>query len=226
MSNSRPSSTRSCIPSGSPPRWRRPIACSRPNREPTAPIGAGLSVLHRRITGSKSLTYLLQKNSMKAILDDISPELPVEPTIGRCWGPNGYVSEHFRVLHANHDRTYPRGKGRNTLRGPRMTVTTPPTAKTAIRTFQQWIPTPKCALCPRYEGLERHHKTFRSQGGGDEAENLALLCRVCHGAVHGLRVIVDDFSCATCPVLANAGCYFGERLLGRSQDTPHPWEIS
>lgn len=107
-----------------------------------------------------------------------------------------------------------------------MTAQALPTAKPAVRTFADWLPTPKCTLCPATTGLERHHKQFRSQGGTDEEGNLALLCRVCHGAVHGLRIIQDGFGCDTCPVLARDGCYFGERVLGRPQRTPHPWEGS
>lgn len=34
-----------------------------------------------------------------------------------------------------------------------------------------------------------HHIKLRSQGGGNELNNIALLCRKCHGARHGRKII-------------------------------------
>ena len=34
---------------------------------------------------------------------------------------------------------------------------------------------------------EAHHRIYRSQGGGDEVENLEALCAACHGAEHSQR---------------------------------------
>jgi 5-methylcytosine-specific restriction endonuclease McrA len=36
-------------------------------------------------------------------------------------------------------------------------------------------------------GFDLHHIVPRSQGGGDEVENIILLCRKCHNAAHGLE---------------------------------------
>ena len=35
--------------------------------------------------------------------------------------------------------------------------------------------------------LHQHHEVLRSQGGGDEPENLVLLCRSCHSKRHGIN---------------------------------------
>lgn len=43
-----------------------------------------------------------------------------------------------------------------------------------------------CERCEERRGVALHHKTFRSQGGGDERENLEWLCRPCHDEAHGL----------------------------------------
>lgn len=34
------------------------------------------------------------------------------------------------------------------------------------------------------KGTEVHHRLMRSQGGGHEAENLALCCEPCHSFIH------------------------------------------
>ena len=52
-----------------------------------------------------------------------------------------------------------------------------------------------------------------------------MLCEVCHGAAHGVKIIKNGFACAVCPILAR-GCYFGEALLGREIVTAPPWEIA
>lgn len=46
-----------------------------------------------------------------------------------------------------------------------------------------------CEICAVRQGVHVHHVTFRSQGGGDEPENVLWLCHVCHGEQHGLRVV-------------------------------------
>jgi hypothetical protein len=85
---------------------------------------------------------------------------------------------------------------------------------------------PTCGLCGCNANvpLERHHKVFRSHGGSDADENLVLLCKVCHGAVHGLKVAYNGHDCRSCPVRRTYGCHFGERVLGRPVITAHPWE--
>lgn len=44
--------------------------------------------------------------------------------------------------------------------------------------------TQHCEGCRAVFWTELHHKTFRSQGGGDEFENLEGLCEACHRARH------------------------------------------
>ena len=34
------------------------------------------------------------------------------------------------------------------------------------------------------EGLEIHHRKFRSQSGDDSEENLVTLCAKCHASIH------------------------------------------
>lgn len=90
--------------------------------------------------------------------------------------------------------------------------------------LQTWESRPVCALCKGNGPFHRHHKRFRSHGGR-EGENLVLLCQVCHGAAHGLKIVKGDFSCASCSVLASRGCYFGEKVLGREERTDPPWDV-
>jgi hypothetical protein len=43
----------------------------------------------------------------------------------------------------------------------------------------------KCEACGTKRGpFEVHHVKHRSQGGGDDLENLACLCRQCHRGIH------------------------------------------
>jgi 5-methylcytosine-specific restriction endonuclease McrA len=43
----------------------------------------------------------------------------------------------------------------------------------------------KCRMCGRSEGLaDVHHIIKRSQGGGDDMDNLITLCRNCHNKQH------------------------------------------
>lgn len=92
--------------------------------------------------------------------------------------------------------------------------------------MSEWKSTPTCFLCHCNASipLEQHHKVFRSHGG-QEGENLVLLCKVCHGATHGLKTIVGNHSCKTCSVRRTYGCYFGERVLGETVKTPPPWVL-
>lgn len=43
-----------------------------------------------------------------------------------------------------------------------------------------------CIVCGSPRDLEAHHIIYRSQRGGHELTNLALLCRCCHDAAHGI----------------------------------------
>ena len=45
-----------------------------------------------------------------------------------------------------------------------------------------------CEECGRVAN-DIHHKLKKSQGGTDDADNLIALCRRCHGAEHGIKVI-------------------------------------
>lgn len=40
-----------------------------------------------------------------------------------------------------------------------------------------------CEMCMA-SASEIHHLKFRSQGGGDEIENLAAVCKMCHYIIH------------------------------------------
>jgi hypothetical protein len=94
-----------------------------------------------------------------------------------------------------------------------------------VEAVMKWTERPVCFLCKTSVGpFHRHHKVFRSHGGGDEEENLVLLCEICHMAVHGQVFIRNDgHCCERCPVLKEYGCYFGERLLGFPVETLKPW---
>jgi 5-methylcytosine-specific restriction endonuclease McrA len=46
----------------------------------------------------------------------------------------------------------------------------------------------KCRVCKTAEGVDVHHIKFRSVGGEDTPENLAVLCRVCHQEIHSYRL--------------------------------------
>lgn len=91
--------------------------------------------------------------------------------------------------------------------------------------LQTWSTTPCCQLCKGNGPFHRHHKRFRSHGGSDATTNLVLLCEVCHGAVHGLLVVRDGFSCRSCSQKKRFGCYFGERVLGEEIVSEAPWDI-
>lgn len=47
-----------------------------------------------------------------------------------------------------------------------------------------------CQVCGAAvsENLEAHHIQFRSRGGGDETDNLVMLCHECHQKRHGERI--------------------------------------
>lgn len=42
----------------------------------------------------------------------------------------------------------------------------------------------KCAVCGSCNGLQIHHKIYRSNGGADTLENLVTLCEDCHMKEH------------------------------------------
>jgi len=51
-----------------------------------------------------------------------------------------------------------------------------------------------CEICGRRRhiaDLEIHHIRFKSQGGGDNLDNLICLCRRCHDKVHSKGMKVD-----------------------------------
>ncbi len=50
-----------------------------------------------------------------------------------------------------------------------------------------------CEICEREPGTEIHHRTFRSQGGGDVEENLMWIGRRCHDDIHSGRLNRYDF---------------------------------
>jgi len=39
--------------------------------------------------------------------------------------------------------------------------------------------------------VEAHHIRFRSMGGEDTTENVALLCKPCHSEIHAYRLAVS-----------------------------------
>lgn len=41
-----------------------------------------------------------------------------------------------------------------------------------------------CEHCHKEQAVDVHHLKFRSEGGGDEIENLIGLCRECHNLCH------------------------------------------
>jgi len=59
-----------------------------------------------------------------------------------------------------------------------------------IRNFLDHYDWLHCEKCGTSNGpFDVHHKIKRSQGGGDDPENLILLCRICHGREHGIKVL-------------------------------------
>ena len=53
-----------------------------------------------------------------------------------------------------------------------------------------WEDCRHCRECGCYLMLEQaipHHIVFRSQGGGDEAENVLIVCNRCHEKLHGIN---------------------------------------
>lgn len=49
----------------------------------------------------------------------------------------------------------------------------------------------RCRVCGLSWGLQVHHVTFRSQGGGHETSNLVTLCGLCHTSVHDRRMRIE-----------------------------------
>ena len=56
----------------------------------------------------------------------------------------------------------------------------------------------RCGARPDFRGLQKHHKTFKSQGGKNTVENEELWCAPCHFGEEGhrtenvKRVVVRD----------------------------------
>lgn len=94
-----------------------------------------------------------------------------------------------------------------------------------LEILHNWQSNPICTLCKNNGPFHRHHKKFRSHGGSNRETNLVLLCEVCHGAVHGILVIKNGFSCKNCLKKRDEGCYFGESLLDEFPKTDPPWNI-
>jgi hypothetical protein len=46
----------------------------------------------------------------------------------------------------------------------------------------------RCPRCRKVQPLTRHHIVPRSEGGPDEEDNIELLCRPCHNALHRMSV--------------------------------------
>jgi len=49
----------------------------------------------------------------------------------------------------------------------------------------------KCRHCGSTFMVEAHHIRFRSMGGEDTTENVALLCKPCHSEIHAYRLAVS-----------------------------------
>lgn len=58
----------------------------------------------------------------------------------------------------------------------------------ALRRFRLEHQGEPCDLCELRLGVHVHHKTFRSQGGGDVPDNLLWLCYICHDDIHSGRL--------------------------------------
>ncbi len=42
----------------------------------------------------------------------------------------------------------------------------------------------QCRCCGRNDGLHHHHLVYRSRGGVETTENVALICAFCHALIH------------------------------------------
>ena len=51
----------------------------------------------------------------------------------------------------------------------------------------------RCALCDSNRGIQIHHVIKRSQGGGDQPDNLITLCMYCHAVIHGATDPYADY---------------------------------
>jgi RNA-directed DNA polymerase len=49
----------------------------------------------------------------------------------------------------------------------------------------------RCRCCATPDKVDVHHIRFRSRGGDDVPQNLAVLCRVCHAEIHAYRLHVE-----------------------------------
>lgn len=50
----------------------------------------------------------------------------------------------------------------------------------------------KCEVCAS-RAVDIHHIKYRSQGGGDNIENIMALCRTCHDKAHSGKAIQPYF---------------------------------
>ena len=120
------------------------------------------------------------------------------------------------------------------LKRPRATQDTPP----AIRREVFWRDRGRCVVpgCRNATYLDLHHLDLRSEGGGNDPDNLVVLCGAHHGALHrgrlridgkvssGLRVSHADgttYGFMPSPLLADASAkaFAGLRTLGFSEKT-------
>lgn len=49
----------------------------------------------------------------------------------------------------------------------------------------------KCVRCSRVQGLEIHHRIQVKDGGGNETENLLVLCSRCHDEWHNIDAVLQ-----------------------------------
>jgi hypothetical protein len=111
---------------------------------------------------------------------------------------------------------------------------TPP----AIRREVFWRDRGRCVVpgCRNASYVDLHHLELRSEGGGNDPDNLVLLCGAHHGALHRGRLQIDGkvstglsvrhadgtaYGCAPAPALveASARAFAGLRNLGFSEKT-------
>lgn len=58
-----------------------------------------------------------------------------------------------------------------------------------------------CERCGTWQWVEGHHRRLKSQGGTDDPANIAMLCRLCHSAVHSFtkQATIDGWIIQTNP---------------------------
>lgn len=52
--------------------------------------------------------------------------------------------------------------------------------------LKKTLPSGLCEDCKKVPWVDAHHIKLKSQGGTDDLDNIALLCRDCHEARHGI----------------------------------------